>query len=139
MSEIAGKKYDAEKVDMDLVSPYAIEKIAQVMTYGKKKYGANNWRAGITFDRLLAAVLRHINAYRKGQTLDPETGLSHLAHAACGLSMLLEFEETRPDLDNRYFQNEAGIVKASSEDIKKYGGSLEMVTKETSTTVSTGQ
>lgn len=101
MSELSGKKFDGEKVDMDLLSPYALEKIANVMTYGKKKYGRDNWRGGIVFSRLLAAVLRHINSYRKGETLDPETGLSHLSHAACGLMMLLEFEETRKDLDDR--------------------------------------
>lgn len=102
MSDVSGKKFDNEKTDMDLLSPYALEKIAQVMTYGKQKYGRDNWRGGIVYSRLLAAVMRHINAYRKGETLDPETGLSHLSHASCGLMMLLEFEETRPDLDDRF-------------------------------------
>ncbi len=104
MADVSGKKFDGEKVDMDLLSPYALEKIAQVMTYGKKKYGANNWRGGIVYSRLLAAVMRHINSYRKGETYDPETGLSHLSHASCGLMMLLEFEETRSDLDDRFIQ-----------------------------------
>jgi hypothetical protein len=102
----AGRKDDQEKPDMDLLSPYALEKIAQVMTFGKKKYGANNWRGGIVYSRLLAAVLRHINSYRKGETFDPETGFSHLSHASCGLMMLLEFEETRPDLDDRVLKEE---------------------------------
>lgn len=102
MADVSGKKFDGEKVDMDLLSPYALEKIAAVMTYGKQKYGRDNWRGGIVYSRLLAAVLRHINAYRKGETYDPETGLSHLSHASCGLMMLLEFEETRSDLDDRF-------------------------------------
>lgn len=106
MSELSGKKFDDEKVDMDLLSPYALEKIAAVMTYGKQKYGRDNWRGGIVFSRLLAAVMRHINAYRKGETLDPETGLSHLSHASCGLMMLLEFEETRSELDDRFLKEE---------------------------------
>jgi hypothetical protein len=103
----AGRKDDQEKHDMDLLSPHALEKIAQVMTYGKKKYGANNWRGGIAYSRLLAAVMRHINSYRKGETLDPETGLSHLSHASCGLMMLLEFEETRPELNDLFFSKPA--------------------------------
>lgn len=101
-----GVKFDGEKTDMDLLSPYAMEKIAEIMTYGKTKYGANNWRKGIVYSRLLSAMYRHLNAYRKGQTLDPETGKSHLAHAGCNLMMLLEFEETRPDLDDRFFKDE---------------------------------
>lgn len=103
--ELKGVKFDKEKVDMDLLTPYGLEKVAQVMTYGKQKYGANNWRGGIAYSRLLAATMRHLNAYRKGQSLDPETGISHIAHAACNLFMLMEFEETRTDLDDRFFKD----------------------------------
>lgn len=113
MAELSGKKFDGEKVDMDLLSPHALEKIAQVMTYGKQKYGANNWRGGIVYSRLLAAVLRHINSYRKGETYDPETGLSHLSHASCGLMMLLEFEDTRPDLDDRFLKGKTKDTPAN--------------------------
>lgn len=102
MSE--GRKDDSEKPDMSLLSPHALEKIAQVMTYGKRKYSANNWRGGIAYSRLIAAAMRHITAYQKGVDKDDETGLSHLAHASCCLMMLLEFEETRTDLDDRYFK-----------------------------------
>ncbi len=97
-----GIKHDGEKPDMSLLSSIAIQKIAAVMTFGKKKYSANNWRGGITYSRLLAAALRHIFAYLGGESTDPETGLSHLAHACCCLMMVLEFEETQPSLDDRY-------------------------------------
>lgn len=115
-----GRKDDQEKPDMDLLSPFALEKVAQVMTYGKRKYGANNWRGGIVYSRLLAAIMRHLNSYRKGESKDPETGLSHLAHASCGLMMLLEFEETRPDLDDRYkfIKNESSNSNVSIEMIE---------------------
>jgi hypothetical protein len=98
----SGIKHDQEKPDMSLLSSIAIVKMAQVMTYGKKKYSAHNWRGGLAFSRLLAAALRHIFAYLGGEDKDPETGLSHLAHASCCLMMLLEQESTRPDLDDRY-------------------------------------
>lgn len=99
---MSGKKFDQEKPDMSLLSPFALEEIAKVMTYGKQKYGANNWRNGLAFSRLIAAVMRHLNAYQKGQMVDPETGLSHLAHASCGLLMLLEFEIIKPELNDLY-------------------------------------
>lgn len=98
----AGRKDDGEKPDMSLLSSIAIAKVAAVMTFGKKKYSANNWRKGLVYTRLLAAALRHIFAYLGGESKDPETGISHLAHAMCDLMMVLEFEETRPDLDDRY-------------------------------------
>lgn len=105
MSEQSGVKHDQEKPDMSLLSSIALLKVAQVMTHGKKKYGANNWRGGLQWTRLLAAVLRHVFAYLGGEDKDPETGLSHLAHASCGLMMLLEFEETHKQLDDRHASN----------------------------------
>lgn len=99
---MSGLKYDNEKPDMSLLSSVAIVKVANVMTFGKRKYSANNWRGGIVFTRLIAASLRHIFAYLGGESVDPESGQSHLAHAVCCLMMLLEFETTRPDLDDRY-------------------------------------
>jgi hypothetical protein len=40
-------------------------------------------------------------AWYSGEDFDPESGLSHLAHAACNLMMLQEFEYTKPLLDDR--------------------------------------
>lgn len=103
----AGIKHDQEKPDFSLLSPIALNKVAQVMTFGKRKYTANNWRGGIAYCRLVAAALRHIFAWLGGESMDPESGVSHLAHAVCCLLMILEFETTRPDLDDRYKQEVA--------------------------------
>lgn len=97
---MSGIKFDTEKVDMSLLSAAATLKVAAVMTYGKRKYSAHNWRNGIGYSRLIAAALRHMFAYLAGERLDPETKMSHLAHAVCCLMMILEFEDTRPDLDD---------------------------------------
>lgn len=100
--EMTGIKHDQDKPDMSLLSNTALVKVAQVMTFGKRKYSAHNWRGGFVWSRPLAAAARHIYAYIGGEDKDPETGLSHLAHACCCLFFILEFEETRPDLDDRY-------------------------------------
>ena len=97
-----GIKHDQEKPDMSLLSNTALVKIAEVMTFGKKKYTAHNWRGGFVWSRPLAAAARHLFAFIGGEDKDPETGLSHLAHACCCLFFVLEFEETRKDLDDRY-------------------------------------
>lgn len=99
---VGGKKFDTEKVDIGLLSSVAVVEIAKVMTFGKKKYAAHNWRKGINYSRLLSAALRHIFAYLGGESKDPETGLSHLGHACCCLMFILEFEVTKPELDDRY-------------------------------------
>jgi hypothetical protein len=97
-----GAKHDSGKPQMDLLSSIAIIELSKVLTFGATKYASHNWRKGIVYSRILAATLRHIFAYMAGETLDPETGLSHIAHALCELMFLLEFEKTRPDLDDRY-------------------------------------
>lgn len=97
-----GKKFDADKPRIELVSPLALTELAKVLTFGAKKYDANNWRKGIAWSRLIGATLRHVNAYNMGQTHDEETGLSHMAHAMCETMFLLEFEKTHPELDDRY-------------------------------------
>lgn len=102
MAKQEGKKYDDGKVRMELLSPKAIAELAKVLTFGASKYEANNWRNGIAWTRVIGAVKRHLNAFEDGVNVDEESGLSHLAHAMCGLMFLLEFEQTHKELDDRY-------------------------------------
>ena len=96
-----GTKHDGDKPRMDLLDPYAMEQLAKVLTFGASKYAAHNWRQGLAKSRLLAAALRHLFAYLGGQDKDPETGLSHVAHAMCCCMFLLGLEH-RPELDDRW-------------------------------------
>jgi hypothetical protein len=97
----SGIKYDADKPRMDLLDSYAIEQLATVLGFGAKKYAAHNWRGGLSKSRLIAAALRHLFAYLRGEDVDPETGLSHVAHAMCCCMFLLGLEH-RPELDDRW-------------------------------------
>lgn len=72
------------------------------MTFGAEKYGAQNWRNGLEWSRVFAAVQRHLLAWNDGETHDPETGINHLAHAGCGIMFLLEYSKTHAELDDRY-------------------------------------
>lgn len=103
-----GNKLDQDKVRMDLLSPIALEKIARVMTFGADKYAAHNWRKGIIWSRVIAAMLRHIFAYMRGERKDPETGISHMAHVGCCVMFILEFEETHPQFDDLYVCKPSG-------------------------------
>lgn len=102
MTQGEGKKYDGQKPRLDLIDPYAIEVLAQVLTFGADKYAAHNWRGGIAISRLLAALLRHIFAFMRGEDNDPESGLPHLGHAMCCIMFLLWTHRERPDLDDRW-------------------------------------
>lgn len=94
-------KFDGDKPRMDLLDAYAIEQLAQVLTFGASKYASHNWRKGIHKSRLLAAAFRHLFAYLRGEDKDPESGLSHVAHAMCCCMFLLGLEH-RADLDDRW-------------------------------------
>lgn len=95
-------KHDTNKVPLELLSPIALTKIGEVLHFGAKKYASHNWRKGMVWSRLLGALLRHTLAYIGGQDKDPETGLSHLAHAGCCIMFLLEYEEKGLGEDDRY-------------------------------------
>tara|TARA_B100002019_G_C21022574_1_gene475598 strand:+ start:248 stop:682 length:435 start_codon:yes stop_codon:yes gene_type:complete len=88
-----GIKYDSEKPRMNLLPPKAIVEISKVLTFGAAKYDAENWRKLDDLqNRYTAGALRHIFAHMDGEELDPETNLSHLAHAMCCLLFKLEIE-----------------------------------------------
>lgn len=102
MSKLTGIKHDEEKPRVDLLPTTPLLEIAKVLGFGAKKYDAHNWRGGIEYSRLIGAALRHILAYNDGEDKDPESGLSHLAHAGCCILFLLEQEAKGTGLDDRY-------------------------------------
>jgi hypothetical protein len=95
-------KFDQDKLPLHLLSTEAMNQTAAVLAFGADKYAAHNWRKGFAWSRPLAAAMRHITAFNAGEDRDPESGLSHLAHAACCIMFLLEFEKTHKELDDRY-------------------------------------
>lgn len=94
-------KYDGEKLRTDLIPVAPILEIAKVLTYGAKKYSERNWEKGLKWSRCYGAALRHLFAWFSGETNDTETGINHLAHAACEIIFLLEFTKTHTELDDR--------------------------------------
>lgn len=98
-------KFDSDKMPLHLLSSEALLQTAAVLKFGADKYAAHNWRGGFAWSRPLAAAMRHILAFNAGEDKDPESGLSHLAHAACCIMFLLEFEKTHQELDDRYKPN----------------------------------
>lgn len=101
---IEGVKFDQGKPRMDLLDPGAIEQLALVLGFGAQKYAAHNWRKGLSKSRLIAAALRHLFAYLRGEDRDPETGLPHPAHAMCCCMFLLGLSH-RPELDDRWTES----------------------------------
>lgn len=97
-----GLKYDKEKPRTDLLDPDWMTSVADVLTFGAKKYAAHNWRGGIAYSRLIAAALRHLFAIMRNEDTDPESGLPHTAHLSCCIMFLHWTMTNRKDLDDRY-------------------------------------
>ena len=92
-----GHKFDSEKLRYDLVPLVAYQSLAEVFTYGAKKYGERNWEKGISKERLRAALLRHVFAWCGGEDADAESDIHHLAHAMANLAMMMALPDEWDD------------------------------------------
>lgn len=91
------------KLRLDLLPVIPLEKIAEVFTFSLVKYPPRNWEEGVHWSIFYAACLRHLFAWWKGENKDPESGLSHLAHAASNILFLLEYQEKEKGTDDRVY------------------------------------
>lgn len=96
-----GRKDDANKPRYDLIPPEWLDGPAKVLTVGAEKYGDRNWENGMRWGRVFAALMRHLWAWWRREKVDPETGFSHLWHAACCLMFLIAYEERAIGEDDR--------------------------------------
>lgn len=96
-----GRKDDANKLPWELLPPDAVEEILKVLAFGAAKYDRRNWEKGMAWSRPFAALMRHMWAWQQGEDKDPETGISHLAHAGCCILFLLAYEKRGIGSDNR--------------------------------------
>lgn len=118
-----GRKERRGKLRYDLMPPRQYEQVVEVLTYGAEKYtvygdctcslqntghaascqshkvkskGDNNWKfVDDPEDTYYAAAERHLQKYRLGQDVDPDSGIHHIAHAITDLIFLLYFEEEK--------------------------------------------
>jgi len=107
MFEQGSYKNDSDKPDHSLISPHFRTDMAEALGTGAAKYGRSNWLlTGLEFSRVIGAAHRHLAAWEAGEETDPETGISHLAHAGCCLMMLHEYQRVGycgGRLDDRHF------------------------------------
>jgi hypothetical protein len=99
--ESGGRKDDSEKNRVDLLPFDALEEVAKVLTFGARKYADRNWEKGMGWMRIFGGVMRHTWAWCRGENTDPESGLPHLAHAACDVLFLLTYELRKIGTDDR--------------------------------------
>lgn len=93
-----------------------------VKLHGDLKYGRYNWReAGVRGSVYYDAAFRHLAAWWEGEDLDPDSGISHLAHAITGLAVLRDAQLMDNWIDDRPPAN-IGFIKEfnkKAEDLMK--------------------
>lgn len=108
LPESTAIKHDSGKANWSLMPWEAVEEINKVLEFGANKYAAHNWQQGegFRYTRVLNSLLRHVFAYMRGEDLDPESGLSHMAHAGCNVLFILYYikNKSRYKNDDRYVQ-----------------------------------
>jgi hypothetical protein len=109
----AGRKDDTSKLRYDLIPPYALEALAHVYTIGAAKYGDGNYLKGMSWNRVIGALMRHLEAWRKGERLDVGDGQLHLASVAWCAFTLMVYEDQHIGTDDR----ESVVEEETEEDV----------------------
>lgn len=106
------KKFFADKTDhkndrkdnkfpWELLPIEVIEEAVKVYQFGAEKYGKNTWqKLENGKERYYAALMRHLVAWRKGEKVDAESGLSPLAHVLWNVISLIWLEQNDGKIQN---------------------------------------
>lgn len=98
-TEDTGLRYNTGKPMMELIEPGFMEEVAKILTFGAEKYEIDNWKKFDKIKRFQAygSLMRHLEAHRKGEKTDPESGCSHLCHIVTNAMFLWWFERNPLD------------------------------------------
>ena len=96
-----GVKNDTGKERFDLFPPKPLFEIARVFTIGAKKYDDRNWEKGMSWGRIFSAMMRHAWKWWMGEKYDTVDGQHHLASVAWCAMVLMEYENTKSEFDDR--------------------------------------
>ncbi len=115
MSAAAGRRDDGGKPRWDLMPPEIVE-VVKVLTWACTRevnpYPARNWEIGMAWSKCFGPMMRHAWKWWAGEDLDPESGLSHMAHVACNAIFLLAYVQRLPMRlhDDRPREKPRGVV-----------------------------
>ncbi len=119
---MTARRYNNNKIRLELIPEEFEWELGKVFTMGADKYtirdeegniiddGANNWRKGLAWKSILASVYRHLNKFERGEDFDTDWPADilekygpsyHLANAAWGISVLMNYYKAHPELDDR--------------------------------------
>ncbi|XAI97342.1 hypothetical protein [Leptolyngbya phage Lbo-JY46] len=96
-----GLRFNEGKLRYDLIEPFALNELVKVFTKGAEKYPPRNWEKGMSWQKVIASLKRHIAAFELGEDFDGETKCYHMAHAAWNALALVSYYKLAPQFDDR--------------------------------------
>jgi len=84
----ANRESQEGKGRLDLISPFALLRLARWYELGAKKYGPRNWEKGMPFSHCVNSCMRHLLKYLMGMRDE-----DHLAAVAWNAFALMHYEE----------------------------------------------
>lgn len=116
-----GLKFDGGKPRTGLLPWGPLEQVAWVLTYGAEKYEPQSWQAVPNgAERYWDALCRHVTAHGRGEIIDPETGLPHMAQIATNALFILHFLAEKGAIPASYdFREVRKKFEAQREAVKK--------------------
>lgn len=102
---MTGTKNDSGKPDLSLI-PYCAEvALAEALMVGERKYDRYNYTKGMSANRLIAAMKRHIGQWADGEERDATDGQPHLGSVMACAAMLIDLQRLGRLQDDRFFQS----------------------------------
>ena len=96
----ATRSEDAEEERYDLISPFAMKRLAVIYSEGAETHGDSNWEKGVPLDATLNHLERHLQMWKMEMKSGEKIGEDdHMAKVAWGAFAILHYEEVGP-VDN---------------------------------------
>ncbi len=96
----------------DLLPWHAMRAVAYIQGKGAEKHGANTWQE-VPLEQHLSACLSHIAHWGAGETIDGDTGESHLWNALTRLSYVVEQEHMQSTIAQKLQRIASDTVEQS--------------------------
>jgi hypothetical protein len=91
----ATRNEDAEAERFDLISPFAMQRLAIIYAEGAKTHGQANWEKGVPIDTTLNHLERHLQMWKAEQKSGTKIGEDdHMAKVAWGAFAIMHYEMT---------------------------------------------
>lgn len=102
VNEKTGAEKGSKLARFDLIPAKPLWELAEHYGRGAEKYEDRNWERGYDWSLSIAALERHLNLFKQGEDIDPETQSKHIIAVAWHAIALAQFMDTHPELDDRY-------------------------------------